>query len=208
MRILAIGAHADDVELGCGASLLRWAREGHEITLYTATDSAYAAPDGRLVRSAEDAAREAAESARRLGARLLTGPFKTFGLSFAAPLNDALVQVFEEVRPDLALVHWSGDTHADHHALALSVQHACRHCPSLLGYASNWYQGAERFDPRLMIDVTDTLDGKLDLIALFESENQRTKGAWQAHMRDQAAVLGRQAGVRYAEGFQVIKYRL
>lgn len=208
MRILAIGAHADDVELGCGGSLLRWAQEGHEITIYTATDSAYATPEGRPVRTAEDAALEAAASARKIGARLIVGRFKTFDLKFAAPLNDAMVQVFEEIRPDLALVHWPGDTHVDHHALFLATQHASRRCPSLLGYASNWYQGVERFDPRLFVDITDNLESKLDLIALFESENMRTKGVWQEYMRDQASVLGRQASVRYAEGFQVIRYRL
>lgn len=209
MKILAIGAHADDVELGCGGSLLRWAAEGHAITVYVATDSAYAAPDGRPVRRAEDAAREATASAARLGARLEIGPFQTFRLAEQpVALADAMVALFEAEAPDLALAHWAGDTHPDHRALALAVQHAARRCPGLLAYAGNWYAGSARFDPRLTVDVSATLEAKLDLIALFASENGRTGGVWLEHAREQASLLGRPAGVRYAEAFEVIKYRV
>lgn len=116
--------------------------------------------------------------------------------------------LFEAETPDLALAHWAGDTHPDHRALALATQHAARRCPSLLAYASNWYVGGARFDPRFMVDVSATLEAKLDLIALFASENGRTGSIWLNHAREQAALLGRQAGVQYAEGFEVMKYRM
>ncbi|MBP2233374.1 LmbE family N-acetylglucosaminyl deacetylase [Azospirillum agricola] len=208
MRILALGAHADDVELGCGGSLLRWAAEGHEIVLYVATDSAYAAPDGRPVRTAQTAAREAEASARRLGAQLVIGSFRALELTFAEPLNTTLAALFEEVRPDLALVHHSADTHPDHRALSLATSHASRRCHRLLGYASNWYVSPDIFDPRMSVDISETLEEKLALIELFESENGRTGGVWQEHARALAAVQGRRCGVRYAEAFQVVKYRL
>ncbi|GAA4247956.1 PIG-L deacetylase family protein [Azospirillum formosense] len=206
MKVLALGAHADDVEIGCGGSLLRWAAEGHELVLYVATDSAYAAPDGRPIRRAEEARREAEASAARLRAQLVLGTARTFALACAEPLTARLVELFETVQPDLALVHWGGDTHPDHRALFQATLHASRRCPRLLGYASNWYPGAETFEPRLLVDISGTLEAKLDLIGVFASENGRTDGVWQRHAREQAALLGRQAGVRYAEGFHMVKY--
>ncbi|CAO3439924.1 PIG-L deacetylase family protein [Azospirillum argentinense] len=206
MKVLALGAHADDVEIGCGGSLLRWAAEGHELVLYVATNSAYAAPDGRPIRRAEEARREAEASAARLRARLVFGAASTFALACAEPLTAQLVELFETVRPDLALVHWGGDTHPDHRALFQATLHASRRCPRLLGYASNWYPGAETFEPRLLVDISETLEAKLDLIGVFASENGRTNGVWQTHAREQAALLGRQAGVCYAEGFHMVKY--
>lgn len=207
MRILAIGAHADDVEMGCGGSLLKWCRDGHEAIVYVATDSGYTNPDGRVVRKSADALEEARESAARIGARLVCGGFETLRLPFAAGLTDALVGVVEEAAPDLVLVHWSGDTHPDHRALAAATTHAARRVPSLLAYTSNWYEAERPFDARLFVDITGHLDDKLALIGLFASENARTDGAWVEHFRDLAALRGRQAGVRHAEAFEIIRLR-
>jgi LmbE family N-acetylglucosaminyl deacetylase len=208
MKILAIGAHADDVELGCGGALARWSREGHDLVIHVATDSAYAAPDGTPIRAVEDARAEAEAAAARLGARLDLGTFPVFGLPHATGLADAMVALFERERPDLALVHWDGDTHLDHRALSLAVQHASRRCPRLLGYASNWYLGAQPFDARMFVDISDTLDEKIALIATHVSENARTRGAWETHARQTAADWGRRCGVAAAEGFALYRYLL
>ncbi len=207
MKILAIGAHADDVELGCGGSLLKWAAAGHEITIFTATDSAYAAPDGTVIRSAETARTEAEAAAKKIGARLITGDFKTFALTFSEPLNAGLIEVIGEVGPDMVLTHWSGDSHPDHQALASATLHACRRVPTVLTYASNGYPGFTTFDGRTHVDISDVLEDKLALVSLFDSENTRTDGAWVDSLRDHAAVCGRITGVDHAESFGVVKQR-
>jgi LmbE family N-acetylglucosaminyl deacetylase len=51
MNILALGAHSDDIELGCGGSLARYASLGHNIYLYVATKSGYSDSEGNLIRS-------------------------------------------------------------------------------------------------------------------------------------------------------------
>ena len=206
MKILAIGAHADDVELGCGGSLLKWAREGHQITIYIATDSAYCAPDGTPVRSKNVATEEAEASARLIGAKLIIDSFKCFEISFGEPLNARLVSLINKEKPDLIITHWDGDTHPDHQALAKATLHSSRHVPSLLMYMSNWYIGTAQFDGRFFVDISGNLDGKLDIIAMFHSENDRTGGKWVQDARDKAKILGKQCGVSYAEAFFVVKY--
>jgi LmbE family N-acetylglucosaminyl deacetylase len=204
-HILAIGAHADDVELGCGASLLKWGRKGDRITIYTATDSAYNAPDGKTIRSAEDAKREAEAAAKRLGANLICGPFKCHHLHFSEPLNAALVSIIEEVKPDLVLTHWDQDTHPDHQALSKATLHASRRVSNVLMYESNSYIGTSNFDGRFFVDVSETLDEKIELVAGFKSEFERTKGQWAQSVRERACIAGRIIGVEYAEAFQVVK---
>ena len=46
MNILAIGAHPDDIELGCAGTLLKYAQGGHHIYLYVMTDGGAAGGSG------------------------------------------------------------------------------------------------------------------------------------------------------------------
>mgnify|MGYP002633792457 CR=1 FL=1 len=208
MKVLAIGAHADDVELGCGGTLLAWAAAGHDVNIWVATESAYTAPDGTQVRSAEGARAEAEAAADQIGAKLEIGPFKSFELAFAEPLNSVLVPLVARIAPDIVLTHWDGDTHPDHKALGLSSLHACRHVPTVLTYCSNWYPSAATFDPRVHVDISETLEGKLDLIRLFESENARTDGAWCEWIEAQARTFGQRINTRYAEAFGSTKVKM
>lgn len=206
VNILAIGAHADDVELGCGGALLKWASEGNAITIYTATDSEFSTTNGTLVRSAQTVAAEAANSANELGAQLLTGSFKCFELISAKALNSELVEVIERVDPAVILTHWDQDTHSDHRELAKATIHACRRVPTVLMYQSNHYVGATAFDGRFFVDISSWLEAKLKLIRLFESEYSRADGKWDDIVRVKAANEGHRSGVQFAEAFQVLKY--
>jgi len=209
MKVLAIGAHADDVELGCGGTLLKWAGEGHEIVIHVVTDSAYASPDGEPIRSAADAAKEAHAAAARLGARLTIGSFPCFGIADAnAATGTALAGLVRTERPEMIMVHWDGDSHADHRTVALATLHAARRVPTVLGYRSNWYPGSRPFAPRVVVDISATLEHKVALIREFKSENGRTGGAWEAQVRRAAESLGYTHGLAAAEGFEPCCVRL
>lgn len=206
MKILAIGAHADDVEMGCGGSLLKWAREGHEIVIFVATKSGYAGLDGTVIRSTADATDEAKAAAAKIGARLIIGETETFELATGDALNSVLLGIVEDFGPDLVLTHWDGDVHNDHRVLALASLHACRHVGKLLMYISNHYLGSATFDPRFAVDISATLEDKLDLIQIFASEFARTGGQWAETVRHRAALTGTIWNVAYAEAFMAVRY--
>ncbi len=65
MKVLAVGAHPDDVELGCGATLLRHAARGDEITILVMSSGDLGSIEGMSRRGEQD------EAARRIGATLL-----------------------------------------------------------------------------------------------------------------------------------------
>jgi len=206
MRILAVGAHFDDVELGGGGSLLAWRRQGHEIVIFTACRSGYHDPAGSPIRTDEAAQEEGRAAAATLGARLIEGGFPTLGLEFSEPLNKRLLTVCDDVRPDLLLTHWSEDTHTDHRALGLSSLHCARRIPRVLAYCSNWYVGTGVFDARFFVDIGLEMDELMGLLALYESEDRRTRGRWREYRRALGRELGLRIGVEYAEAFQVIKW--
>ncbi len=53
MNVLAVGAHFDDIELGCGGTLARHVQKGDDVTVYVATHSGYSNPSGKIIRSRE-----------------------------------------------------------------------------------------------------------------------------------------------------------
>lgn len=206
MNILAIGAHFDDVELGCGGALLRWKAEGHRLFLFVASKSGYADAQGRVIRADEVAALEGRRAAEQIGAELLVGPFPTFALEFAEALNREVLNAIDVAKPDIVLSHWTQDAHHDHRALALSAIHCCRHVPRLLMYRSNWYDTGARFHPCFSVDISDYLDKKVGLIALHDSEFKRTNGQWEEFVRAEARLFGLKAGCQAAESFEVVKW--
>jgi LmbE family N-acetylglucosaminyl deacetylase len=206
MKILAIGAHFDDPELGCGGSLLRWKSEKNPIALFVATRSGYKDAKGKTVRTDKTARAEGRESARALGAKLFEGGFPTFGLEAAEPLHRKLLRAIHEFRPDLVLTHWRDDAHQDHRALAAATLHCCRHVPKVLMYRSNWYETGGIFQPKFFVDISRTLEKKIGLIKIHDSEFTRTGGDWEKFVRAEAALAGLKSGCKYAESFEVVRW--
>src|SRR2546421_141414 len=146
MNVLAIGAHFDDVELGCGGTLARYAREGHHIYVYIATVSGFADHYNKTVRSNEIASAEARRAMDILGVRqMICGQYKTLEVEFVDPLNVEILRIVSEKKIDLVLSHWPGDIHHDHHAVGQASIHACRHVTRQLLYRSNWYHSTNDF---------------------------------------------------------------
>lgn len=205
-NVLAVSAHFDDAELGCGGTLARHARTGDRVYLYVATRSDYSDAQSRTVRSARTALREGARAARILGARLITGDFPTFGLRYDDALICAVRRVIDEKRIDTLYLPWTGDAHQDHRALARAAITAGRHCPRLLMYRINYYDTDEAFVPRHYVDISAAMAAKRRALRAHASELRRTRGRWLEHTAQQDRNTGIKLGVRYAEAFQVVRY--
>jgi LmbE family N-acetylglucosaminyl deacetylase len=207
MNVLAIGAHFDDVELGCGGALARYAREKHQVYVYVATVSGFADHYNKAVRSNEVALAEARKAMEVLGVtELLSGRFKTLEVEFVDALNVEVLRIVEEKKVDLVLSHWPGDIHHDHHAVGQASIHACRHVKRQLLYRSNWYHSTVDFRGNFYVDITDTWDAKQKAIEAHVSELERTGRKWLGFFRNEAENAGQRIGVKYAEVFEVLKW--
>lgn len=207
MNILAIGAHFDDVELGCGGALARHAKQGDSVYVYVATVSGFANYNNQTVRSNETALGEAQAAMRVLGVKeLICGKFQTLAVEFVDALNMEILRIVEEKKIDLVYSHWTGDIHHDHQAVARASLHSCRHVPRLLMYRSNWYHSTMEFRGNFYVDITDDWDTKEQAIRSHESEMERTGEKWIGFFRNEAENAGQRIGVKRAEVFEVVKW--
>ncbi len=207
MNVLAIGAHFDDVELGCGGTLARHARAGDKVYVYVATVSGFSNVYHLTVRSSAVALREGRLAMKALGvAHLFCGKFKTMQLEFTDELNVEILRIVEERKIDLVYTHWLNDIHHDHQAVARASLHSCRHVPRLLMYRSNWYHAPVEFKGNFYTDVTGTWPAKERAIRAHASELKRTGEKWLGFFRNEAENAGQRIGVKYAEVFEVVKW--
>ncbi|MSP24326.1 MAG: hypothetical protein EXR75_04010 [Myxococcales bacterium] len=205
-RVLAIGAHFDDIEIGCGGALLAWRARGDEIAFFVATESSYRDPNGTLIRTSETAQKEGRAAAALAGAALIEAGLPTFEVMADERLHRPLLHAIAKFAPDVVLSHWVGDPHRDHREVALATLHCARKIPRVLAYRSNWDPSAQAFDPRFYVNIESTLDGKLALVRTHVSEHKRTDGIWEERVRATAADAGARSGCTHAEAFEVIRW--
>lgn len=107
-RVLAVGAHPDDVEFGCGATLAKWTGRGCEAHLLVLTDGSKGTWDGARDRAELVATREREQAA---AAACLGVTRVHFGRSVDGELDSDLVtratvcRAIREARPDVVLTH-------------------------------------------------------------------------------------------------------
>ena len=198
-RVLALGAHADDIEIGCGATLLAWTRAYPLDVTWVVLGA-----DG--VRETE--ARRSAEAFLR-GAEKSSVVCHAFRDGFFPYVGGEVKDVFEglksEVEPDVILTHTRDDLHQDHRLVCELTWNTWRD-HLILEYEIPKYDG-DLGAPNVFLPVTkEDAHEKVRLLATFES--QRTK-----HWFDEELFLGimRIRGVEarsptgYAEAFHCRK---
>ena len=187
MKILAVGAHVDDIELFCGGTLLRAINEGHEV---------------RTIVCASCGSRRVKE--QKIANKFL-GITKCYffglpdgNLSHGQRLVGKIDKVVEKYQPDIVFSHCENDHHQDHVAVAKSVKAANR------AWSFNWltypsYDLKASFKCNLFINIDKYFVKKLDLLKVFKS--QKDKWYFAPH-----AILSRSIGTnigKYVEGFKV-----
>jgi len=195
MRILAIGAHPDDIEFGCGGTLIKYARQGHEVFLLVMTEGS-AGGDSAIRHQEQE------ESARILRARnLFWGDYPDTAIPLDRALIQRVEQVIREAQPDFIFVHYYDDTHQDHRHLATSTITATRYTRNVL-----FYEGptTQNFSPSVFVDVDSVLEDKIATLQAHASQVSKTniEGLSVVDIaRSSAHFRGIQGRVRNAEGF-------
>lgn len=206
MNVLGIGAHYDDLELGCSGTLIKHVQNGDNVTMLVVTDSAFRNPSGQVVRAADVALEEGGEAARIVGADLVCLGYKTFMVPFDEELSKTILSYVERLEIDIVYSHWVGDLHRDHQYVARCAMMAARHVPRFLMYRSNFYDTEAQFRGNFYSDITDVMDTKIDVIKAHRSELERVRNQWLDFFSNQNANDGQKIGVKFAECFEVVRY--
>lgn len=208
MNILAVGAHGDDVEIGCGGTLAKCSKRGDNIVIYTATASGGVNPYGEQIRDAYESVENGKMAAKILNAELIVGRFETAKVEYNDDIDSELIKIIKDYEIDMMLTHWPGDPHHDHSNVSKASIHAGRHLNKVLTYQSNWYQPWEAFYPNFFVDISETQSIKEELMNCYKAEMERTNGAWIEYQRNLSRNYGFKTGTKYAEGFQCVKWIL
>lgn len=196
MRVLAIGAHPDDVEIGAGGTLAGHVAQGHELTIVTASP-------GHVGGDAAERAVEAKEAAARLGARLILGDLEDTRIPDHGPTITLIETAVKEIQPDVIYVHSSHDVHQDHRAVHAATLVAARRVPRVLAYQSP--SATIEFRPTMFVPIEQTLEAKLAAIAEFRSQTSTRDYLDTEMLTATSRYWGRFAHAKYAEPFEVVR---
>ena len=206
-RVLIVGAHADDIEIGCGGTALRLMSQGTEVTALVVTDTHYVRGDV-VHRDSSRSQREATAAAAVMGYQTYFGTARNNDVKVTSELVYFIRDYIEKCKPDTILTHWDGDAHLDHRNVAAATMMATRDPRNLLMYRTNFYISPEAFRPNLLVDITDHIETKMKALACYRAELERNGDAYFDWVRHANRVSGATAGTGYAEEFQVVKYYL
>lgn len=208
MKILAIGAHLDDIELACGGVLARAVKSGHQVKMVVMTDSAYTNFDGKVMRTKEEAYAEGKAAALKLGVTdlvILDFPIKN------VPYNGSTVEsidtIMSEFKPDYIFTHWIFDTHQDHKNTAQATISAGRYMYNIFMYEPIPPSGRSYhpFRAQVYFDISDVIDQKLDSLREHKSQHAKYGEVWIEAVEGRAKIRGFENGCKYAEAFEAVR---
>jgi LmbE family N-acetylglucosaminyl deacetylase len=192
VNVLAIGAHPDDIELGCGGALLRHVARGDHVTMLVMTTGQRGVTTSSRVFEQQDAARV-------LGAALRWGPFEDGSIPRGAPAIALIDEVIAATDAHVMYTHAPRDSHQDHRAVAVASLAAARRMRAVLYYET---PSTQRFEPTVYVDIADVLDDKFRALCAHESQVMRDGSVELEAIEAGARFRGAQGRVRHAEAFE------
>ena len=199
-RVLAFGAHPDDVEVGAGGLLARLSAEGADVTIAVVS----------IPQDAQRRKEEARAAAKKIGAELFVIYEDRECRVEDIPMHE-LVRRFDgvvgDVRPDLVITHSAHDLHWDHGLVNRATVSALRRTPcDLLAFLSSPEMNAQaRAIGNCFADITGYVDQKLAAIGCHASQLPKLD---LESSRDLARAMGRISGYEYAEAYEVLRVRI
>jgi LmbE family N-acetylglucosaminyl deacetylase len=198
MKILAIGAHPDDIEIGCGGLLIKSVQAKKEVYIYFLTYGEAGEVD------AEQRGKEARESAKRIGAvNIFFNEFEDTRLTANGVLVDHIEKIVNRVQPDLILTHSKTDEHHDHRAVGLCTIEAARYYPKIWAYENPL---TKAFQPQVYVDISDVMTQKVELLSLYTTQKNKQYLKKDAiYGLAQYRALQSRLNANFVEAYQIIK---
>lgn len=206
--ILAIGAHPDDIEIGCGGTIRSFALQGADIYFIIATLG-----EKCIVKDIDERALIEKRKQESINAASFLGVKEIFFLGLPdtnIEHNGTSVAAIEKyiklLKPNNIFTHTKEDNHQDHRNIALATLSACRRQRiNILHYETP--TTAQSFLPAVFNDISSTIEYKIETLGLFSTQNEKMYLDKEA-IKGLAKYRGYISGFEYAEGFEMSKYYL
>jgi LmbE family N-acetylglucosaminyl deacetylase len=223
MKVLVVAAHPDDEVLGCGGTIARLTREGHDVYVAILGEGITSRYDKR-----EEAERALVENlhtcsqqvAKLLGAKdlfLYHLPDNRFDTLPLLDLIKIIEKLVHRLKPQVVYTHHGGDLNIDHTVVHRAVVTATR--PVLdfpvkelyafeIPSSTEWSFGQFQFSfrPNVFVDINSTLEIKLQCMQIYENEIQSFPHPRSPEtLRAIAQRWGTTVGLKAAESFELIR---
>jgi LmbE family N-acetylglucosaminyl deacetylase len=222
---LVLVAHPDDAEFMCGGTVAAWTRDGCEVHYVICTDGSAGSNEPGASRKLVAPVREREQRAAAdvLGVTSVTFLGEADGLLEVTPVTRKKVtREIRRLRPEVLIAPdparlWSGHgyiNHWDHkQAGLLALTAVMPDAPTRVMFQELEDEGIEPFEipnlwlstnePDTFVDITKTIDIKLQALAQHVSEEGEAAAPW---VRERARQTGEEAGLEYAEAFKAFRF--
>jgi LmbE family N-acetylglucosaminyl deacetylase len=169
LSVLCLGAHSDDIEIGCGGTLLHLAKNFPRLRFYWVV---FSAPGSRGREAAKAAERFTSGCEKQIVLKDYRDGFLPYG---AREVKEFFEEMKGQVNPDLIFTHWQGDAHQDHRLLSDLTWNTFRN-HLILEYEIPKYDG-DMGRPNLFVPLEAPLyENKIDY--LFEAFVSQREKRW------------------------------
>jgi LmbE family N-acetylglucosaminyl deacetylase len=217
MRVLIFAAHPDDELLGLGGTVAKHAAAGDEVVAVIASEGATARYADDAKQALEASCRAAAKILGIADVRFLGVPDQRMDARPIVDVTQTMEPILRDVAPEVVYLHHWGDLNRDHRIVSEAAQVACR--PVGTSYprrvycfetpsSSEWGppDPASQFVPTRFVDVTGTIEAKLQAMACYTTECRPAPHPRSLEaLRARAAMWGSVISRPYAEAFVVLR---
>ncbi len=200
-KILILAPHTDDGELGCGASIAKFCREGREVHSAAFSSCQKSLPIGLAADTLEKECKAAVKELGMDAGKLMFYNFEVREFpQKRQEILEELVSLNKYIQPDLIFIPCKSDIHQDHQVIHNEALRAFKNS-SLLGYELPWNQ--KHFSPTFFIKLSlKEVEKKVKAIKAYQSQSHRNY-MQEDFIRSLAKVRGVQSNNEFAEAFEV-----
>lgn len=221
MRVMAVGAHPDDIEFLCAGTLARYTARGDQVCNVVCTNGDM----GHMIIGPEELGKirteEAHQAALKVGADYLMIGEPDEWLFHDKRTRLLMIDAIRWARPDVIITHDPADYHPDHRTASdlvfagsflatvphIETEHeAISHPPTII-YMDTL--AGTNFIPEEYVDITGTIETKIEALLCHDSQVKWMRDHDNMDVADfvrsLAKTRGQQCGVEYAEGFRTAK---
>lgn len=211
LKIIAIGAHPDDIELACGGTLADAVYKGHDVTMIIITGNASMDHNGDSIRTDDEAKNEQINAAKKLGiTKVEILGFDDMNVPYSQALISKLDKILNQIKPDMTFTHFIFDTHQDHIRTAQSTLSAARKQNTIFLYEpiNPSGRGYIPFRAQIYFDISATMHKKIDSLKEHKSQYKKYGDTWIEGVTARAKFRGFEMGVDYAEAFELVRMEI
>jgi N-acetylglucosamine malate deacetylase 1 len=208
MKILILSPHTDDAELGCGGSICKFLKDGHEILWVVFSIAEESLPENMPKDLLNKEFLDVVELLNLTEKNYAVHKFKVRKFQETRQgILDELVKIRGTFKPDLVIIPSLNDFHQDHQVVSTEAVRAFKQTASIIGYELPWNHLT--FDSTLFIKLEKSeISKKYELLQRYKSQCDIKNYFSQEYIFGLAKMRGVQCSSEYAEAFEVLRWRL